>query len=80
MFLPQSEIFHFQLGVLPRILLLFWMIKKSYPLPIPKTVEGAGETNNSDLRFFWVTLMIYGENVIVPNFSQSADLITEWVI
>ena len=38
------------------------------------------ETNNSDLRFFLVTLMIYGENVRVPNFSQSADLITEWVI
>ena len=30
--------------------------------------------------FFWVTLMIYDENIRVPNFSQSADLITEWVI
>ena len=38
------------------------------------------ETNNSDLWFFWGTLMIYGENVRVANFSQSADLITEWVI
>ena len=42
--------------------------------------SGSLETNNSDLRFFWVTLMIYGENVRVPNFSQSADLIIEWVI
>ena len=38
------------------------------------------ETNNSDLRFFWGTLMIYGENVRIPNSSQSADLITEWAI
>ena len=38
------------------------------------------ETNNSDLRFFWVTLLIYAENVRVPIFSQSAGLITEWVI
>ena len=38
------------------------------------------ETNNSDLQFFWGTLMIYDENVRVPNFSQSPDLITEWVI
>ena len=38
------------------------------------------ETINSDLWFFWGTLMIYGENVKVANFSQSADLITEWVI
>ena len=26
------------------------------------------------------TPMIYDENVRVPNFSQSADFITEWVI
>ena len=38
------------------------------------------ETNNSDLRFFWGTLMIYGENVKVAKFLQSADFITEWVI
>ena len=38
------------------------------------------ETNDSDLWFFWVTLMIYGENVRVSNFLQSADLITKWVI
>ena len=38
------------------------------------------ETNNSDFWFFWSTLMIHDENVRVPNFSQSADLITEWVI
>ena len=38
------------------------------------------EINNSDLRFFWSTLLIYGENVRVANFSQLADLITEWVI
>ena len=29
---------------------------------------------------FGGTLMIYDEIVRVPNFSQSADLITEWVI
>ena len=29
---------------------------------------------------FGSTLMIYDENVRVPNFSQSADLITEGVI
>ena len=38
------------------------------------------ETNNSDLLFFWGALMIYGENVKVAKFLQSADLITEWVI
>ena len=37
-------------------------------------------TNNSDLWFFGGTLMIYGENGRIPNLSQSADLITEWVI
>ena len=35
---------------------------------------------NSDLRFYWGTLMIYGENVKVAKFLQSADFITEWVI
>ena len=35
------------------------------------------ETNNSDLRFFWGTLTIYGENVRVAKLLQSADLITE---
>ena len=29
---------------------------------------------------FGGTLMTYDENVSIPNFSQSADLITEWVI
>ena len=38
------------------------------------------ETNNSDLWFFWGTLMTYGENVKVAKFLQSADFITEWVI
>ena len=38
------------------------------------------ETNNSDLLLFCITLMIYDENVKVPNFSQSAGPITEWVI
>ena len=38
------------------------------------------ETNNNDLRFFWGTLMIYGENVKVAKFLQSADFITERVI
>ena len=32
------------------------------------------------LWFFWGTLMIYGETVKVAKFSQSTDLITEWVI
>ena len=43
-------------------------------------IFSSGETNNSDLRFFWGTLMIYGENVKVAKFSQSTYLITEWVI
>ena len=40
-------------------------------------IFGSRETNNSDLRFFWGTLMMYGENVKVATFLQSADLITE---
>ena len=43
-------------------------------------ISRSRETDNSDLRLFWVTLTIYDENVKVPNFSQSADPITEWVI
>ena len=40
-------------------------------------ISSSRETNNSDLRFFWGTLMIYGENVKIAKFLQSADLITE---
>ena len=51
---------------------LFWVIMVE--------IFSCQETNNSDLQFFWGTLMIYGENVKVAKCLQSADLITEWVI
>ena len=40
-------------------------------------ISSSRETNNSNLWFFLVTLMIYGENVRVPNFFRNQQILLQ---